>query len=171
MLRIISMFIVSILNLCLQSTWLNAISIFGCKFNTSILIIISFALIRGEAEGAVLGFFTGLIQDIMFGRLFGFYAILGMVLGFLFGRLNKQFVKDNIIVAVVFGCIGSFLYEFLVYLFLVLAKGDTNVLLYVRRILLPETIMNSFAIILIYKLVYYINVKLDKFTMDTNSRY
>lgn len=171
MLKIIVMFIVSIFNLCLQSTWFNAIPIFGCKFNTSILIIISFALINGEVEGATLGFFTGLMQDIMFGKLFGFYAILGMVLGFLIGRLNKQFVKDNLVVAVVFGIIGSFLYEFFVYIFLILAKGDTNIILYIRRVILPETIINSFAMVLIYKLINYISAKFNKFEIDTNSRY
>jgi rod shape-determining protein MreD len=157
--KFIVTFIILVLNFCLQSTWFQGVSLFGIKFNTGILFIIFFAILRGENEGAIIGFFTGLMQDIMFGKIIGFYALIGMLLGFFTAYLSKEFVKENFIVAVLFGFLGTICYEFIVYFFLIFTKGDLNIWVNILKVVLPEAVGNLLLTIPFYRLTQYIENK------------
>ena len=86
--RVITLAIVLFLNLILQSTVLQHIAIIGIVPNTALIIILSMALLRGSTEGAAVGLFAGLLQDLFFGSSIGYYAFLGLVTGYIAGKFN-----------------------------------------------------------------------------------
>ncbi len=73
-------------------------------------------LVRGSSEGAITGFFIGLSQDVISGKLVGFYSILGFYLGLIIGSTNKRLYRENFFIIIFFAFISSIAYESVVYL-------------------------------------------------------
>lgn len=149
-----------LLVIILQTTLLNYIEIFGVKANLIIVFTICTALLRGGTAGAASGFFTGLFQDILTGKVLGVYALLGMYLGFLSGLINKRLYKDNLIVIFFFTFISSAVYEFAVYGFGIMAPillgidtGNIGIAHALVRVILPESAYNSILAVFIYLLL------------------
>jgi len=145
----------------LQSTVLDYARVFNVKPNLFILFIISFALIRGNVEGATVGFFTGLTQDIISGKMLGFYALMGLYLGLAAGSLNKRLYRENIIVVIFFSFVSTLAYESVVYLtyewgiyfFSSLVKNQIDILFALKNIILPEAVYNSVVSVFMHAIV------------------
>lgn len=163
MVRIISIFIIIIINIILQSTIIQDITIGGISFNLLIITVVSFALIRGKVEGAIIGFSIGLMQDIFFGGTVGFYALLYMYVGYFSGFLNKTFYRDNILIPIFIISTSDLLFNMAVYIFTYLFRGRTELSYYFMNIILPELVYTAFACVLIYKLYLLINDKIELF--------
>ena len=56
----------------LQCTVFKALSIASISPNLLIVVVASFGFMRGKKEGMFVGFFAGLLLDIMFGTVIGF---------------------------------------------------------------------------------------------------
>ena len=154
--------IILILNIILQSTLLQYIEIINIVPNTAIIIIVSFAFMRGEIEGAVIGFAAGLIQDIFFGQYIGMHALLGMFTGFLCGKLYIDFFKESFLIPLLLTICASFLYEFSFYILNILIHKYTDIMYFFKTIILPETAYTALFSVFMYKLLYIINSKLEK---------
>ena len=145
----------------LQSTLLDYIRIYNVIPNLLIVLIILAALLGGNIEGAVVGFFSGLILDIMFGKLMGLYALLGMYLGIAAGSVNKRLYRENLLVILFFTFIFSIAYETAVYVLNTIMSGQIDIIYTLMRIILPEAVYNCVAAILLYPLFSRINRSLE----------
>ena len=99
----------------LQSTVLDYLKVFNVKPNLLMVLIVIVAFLGNNVEGAIVGFFSGLIHDMISGRVIGFYALLGLYLGFCVGSLNKRLYKENIFAVVFFVLVSTLAYEYSVY--------------------------------------------------------
>lgn len=167
MYRVISMSVIVILNLVFQSTLFKYIEILNIKPNTSILIIISYAMLRGDIEGGILGFFSGLLQDIFFGRTIGMNALLGFIVGFVCGKPFKDFYTENYLIPIFMAFITTFAHGFIFYLVNFLFRGKLEILTYISSIILPETVYTTAIMFFIYRFVYFVNSKLEKRELAT----
>ena len=59
--------------------------------NLLIIVTSSFGFMRGQKEGMIIGFFCGLLKDILGGNLLGFYALIYMYIGYLNGFFKRIF--------------------------------------------------------------------------------
>ena len=159
--RFIVMAFILIVNFILQSTLFNAIQIIGIAPNTAILIIVTYALLRGDMEGALVGFFTGLLQDILFGRVIGLYALLGLLLGFFCGKPFKDFYRENYTIPFFLVGVGYFAYEFAFFFLYFLFQGHVDLFYYFGRIILPGAVYTIILTIPVYRLMYAVNNKLE----------
>ena len=75
----------------LQCTVFKALSIASISPNLLIVVAASFGFMRGKKEGIFVGFFAGLLLDIMFGTVIGFYALIYMYIGYLNGFFKRIF--------------------------------------------------------------------------------
>lgn len=158
-------FVISVIvfiNFILQSTLFQYIEILGVKPNTAILIIVSFAVLRGDIEGSIIGFFAGLLQDLFFGQVIGFYALLYALAGYICGKPFKDFFRENYIFPVVLTFISMICCEFIFYVFHFLLQGRVDFSYYLNKIILPETVYTMILSIPFYQLIYLINEKLEK---------
>jgi rod shape-determining protein MreD len=131
--------------------------LFGVSPNTALIIIVSFAILRYDIEGAMVGFFSGLLQDIMFGKVIGLYALLGLVIGYFCGKPFKDFYSENYLLPL-FLVVGSTLFfEISVYITGFLFRSRLDLFYYLRRIILPSVCYNAFLTIPVYRLIYNIN--------------
>lgn len=162
MIRVSVMFLVVVANFILQSTVFQYIAINGVKPNTAIIIIVSYAILRGDIEGAILGFFAGLLQDMFFGYYIGLYAFLGAMTGFACGKPFKDFFPENYLLPIILVLFSVLSYEFIFYIVSFLIYGKTEFSYYFKSIILPETIYTTAISLIFYRIVYGINRRLEK---------
>ncbi len=117
---------------------------------------------RGENEGAAIGFAVGIMQDIFFGQYVGMHAFLGMMTGFLCGKFYVDFFAENFLVPLFLTFVGTFFYEFAFYVFNVLLLGYTDLIYFLKAVILPETAYTALFSVFLYKIFYIINEKLEK---------
>lgn len=150
------------INFLLQTTLFEHIAILSIKPNTMIILIVSFAFMRGEMEGGLIGFFSGLLIDSFFGNFLGLNAIICFFIGFFSGKFFQEYYKNIIFIPFILVVIFDFLYGIAFFFFNVLLRGEPNILPFLTRIIIPEILYTSLLSILLYKIFYYINLKLDK---------
>ncbi|MCL1997045.1 MAG: rod shape-determining protein MreD [Defluviitaleaceae bacterium] len=148
-----------LINFILQTTW--PMQIFGISPNTAIIIVVSFAILRHEVEGAMIGFFAGLLQDVFFGVIIGLNAFLYMLIGFFSGKPFKEFYVENYLLPIALIGITTFLFNFAYYLLNFLFRARLDIFSYVWSIILPSTLYNIAITLPIYVFIYRINSRLE----------
>ena len=76
--RKITVFIIITICFLLQSTLFQAWSFASISPNLLVVVTSSFGFMRGRKEGMWIGFFCGLLLDVFFGSVIGFYALICM---------------------------------------------------------------------------------------------
>ena len=74
----IVLFFTIIVCFLMQSTVLHLISIGSITPNLLLILCVSMGLMRGRKSGLWTGFFCGLLVDLFYGSVFGFYALIYM---------------------------------------------------------------------------------------------
>ena len=161
--RIACMSVVLLINLIFQPTLFRYIEIIGIGPNTAVIIIVCYAMLRGDTEGAVFGFFSGLLQDIVFGRIIGLYAMLGLLTGYFFGKPFKDFYRESYLLPVFLVSTAVITYEFCFYLLTFLFLGHVDLLFYFWRIMLPTMVYSTLLAIPVYRLIYIINKGVENY--------
>ena len=159
--RIIVISIILFIANILQSTVFDMIRIRGISPNFNIMIIVSFALLRGSKEGSIIGFFAGLLVDIVFGTTKGYLAIIGACIGYLCGRFNKDFYRENFVLPFILTLISTMVYGLGVS-FPFLLRGKINYIYFIKNIIVPETIYTIILSLVLYQIIYIINKKIEE---------
>lgn len=155
----------------LQSTVLDYIKILNVKPNLLLVFVVAVAFLQGNVEGTVVGFFAGLSQDIVSGKLIGLYALLCLYLGLAVGSVNKRLYRDNLLIVIFFTFASTVIYEAVVYFinaFNSIISGQAHFLYAIRGVILPEAIYNSVISIFMYILVRKFSLRFEK--LDKASR-
>lgn len=166
--KIIAYTILIFFAVLIQSSLGASISIYGVKPNITITLIVIVALMRGNIEGAVVGFFCGLMQDSVSGTLIGFYALLGLYLGFVIGSINKKLYRENILIAIFLTFVSTVVYEYLVYVLSTFLRAPLDFIYPMTKVILPEAIYNSVISIFIFIIFIKLHMRFEKF--DKNAR-
>lgn len=111
--------------------------------------------------GLVVGFFSGLLVDILFGNVIGVYALILLLIGYGAGYANMIYSKDDFTLPLFFIGIANLFYQFLYYIFEFLLRGKLDFPHYFIAIILPQTIYTVAAAVLLYKLLHVINHSMD----------
>lgn len=162
MLRIFFVFVVIFINFIFENTLLANTAFFGISPNTAIIVIVSFAVMRQEYEGAIIGFIIGLLVDILFGNVVGLNALFYMLIGFLAGKPFKEFYLENYVLPFLLVGIFTILYNFFYYIINFLFRARLDLASYFLRIILPETIINIIITVPIYCILFLVNYKIEK---------
>lgn len=130
--------------------------------NLLLILVVSNAYMRGRMTGMLVGFFSGLLIDILFGNVIGLYAMLLLLIGYIAGFANRIYSRDDFTLPLIFIAIANFIYQFLYYIFEFLLRGKLDFLYYFRILILPEVIYTVAAATILYKLLQMINHALDR---------
>ncbi|MCL2170551.1 MAG: rod shape-determining protein MreD [Defluviitaleaceae bacterium] len=160
--RVFVITIIIFINFILTITLFDWIEIMGVIPNTALIIVVSYAILRDDVEGAIVGFCAGLLIDLLFGRMLGISAFLLMMVGFLCGKPFRDFYKENYVVPVGMVMLMSLGYEFFYYILTFLLQGGTDFFRYFATIILPTTVYNIILSIFIYRIIYGINRRLER---------
>ena len=161
MLRKITVAGLIIICFLLQSTVFRSLSFAGIVPNLLIILTSSFGFMRGENEGLAIGFFSGLLCDIFFGDVLGFYALIMMYIGFLNGKFNRVFYPEDIKLPLVLIIISDLSYSMTCYVLLFLLQGKFNFIFYFTNVILPEAVYTILITCILYPVVLWINDRLE----------
>ena len=145
----------------LQCTVFSSLEPAGIKPNLLIIITASFGFMRGSREGMLVGFVSGLLADIQFGDMIGFYALIYLLIGFINGLFQRLYFDEDIKLPLFLISISEFVYGIIVYFLTYLLRSDFNFLLYLNKIILPELIYTIVITLVLYPLILFINHKLE----------
>ena len=110
------------------------------------------------------GFFSGLLIDLFYGSLFGFYALIYMYVGYFSGYACKVYYDDSVKVPMLLVAIADFFYNLAVYGLQFLLRGRLGLGTYLYRIIIPEIFYTVFLTMLVYKIFYFINYRFMSIT-------
>ena len=146
--------LIILFNLIFQSTLFQWVQIYGVVPNTSLILVMSFAIHNGRSRGAAIGFLVGILQDIIFGHTIGLNALVFMVIGYLIGLMDQKISKDNLLIPFVLTALATVFYETINLLLLFLLGYRMELLNIIKKMLITEVIYNSVVSLVIY---YYIS--------------
>ncbi|MBO4982090.1 MAG: rod shape-determining protein MreD [Lachnospiraceae bacterium] len=145
----------------LQCTLFRGIDFGGIVPNLMIILTSSFGFMRGEKEGLIIGFFCGVLSDIFFGDILGFYALVLMYIGFLNGKFSRVFYPEDIKLPLALIVVSDLSYGMLCYILMFLLRGKFHFSYYFTSVILPETLYTIVVTIFLYPVILKINEKLE----------
>lgn len=157
----IIIFIEIIISFLLQTTVFQWFELADTVPNLLLILTVSQGFLRGRKVGLLTGIICGLLIDLMYGDIVGVSAIIYMTIGYINGYSGKIFNKADKIVPVVLVGFSQFAYFILYYTFNFLLRGKLNIFYYFITIGLPEIVYTTLVAIFIYRLIYFIDVKID----------
>ena len=146
----------------LQSTVFHSLSLGGIIPNLMIILTASYGFMRGRKSGLLIGFFSGLLIDIFFSDILGFYALLYMYIGYLNGVFKKMFYPEDIKLPIALIVGSDFLYNILIYLLTFLLNGRFQFLYYFFNIMIPEMVYTRIVTCIFYPLLLFSESLLER---------
>lgn len=151
----------------LQCTVFQGLALASISPNLLLIVTSSLGFMRGEREGLVIGFFCGLLMDIFFGSLLGFYGLLYMFLGYGSGLFHMVFYDEDIKLPMIWIALSELVYGLSVYFFMFLMRSKFEFGYYFIHIILPELVYTVALTILLYRPIQKFNELLDRLSGDT----
>lgn len=145
----------------LQCTVFRGLDFGGIVPNLMIILTSSFGFMRGEKEGLIIGFFCGLLNDIFFGDILGFYALVLMYIGFINGKFSRVFYPEDIKLPLALIVVSDLSYGMLCYILMFLLRGRFHFSYYFASVILPEALYTIVVTIFLYPVILKINEKLE----------
>lgn len=147
-----------------EATVLRGVALRGIVPNLSLILVVSYASLRGSQGGRCLGLFIGLVQDILFFSTVGFYGLLYYLIGFFSGFFCRDFNRGSypLLLGVIAG--ADFLYGVINYIFLCLFKGDLHIGYYLLHRILPELCYTALAALPLCGLTALLNAGIERLT-------
>ncbi len=161
MLRKVCVTILIIICFLLQSTVFKGLAFAGIVPNLLVVLTASFGFMRGENEGLIIGFFSGLLCDIFFGDVLGFYALILMYIGYLNGKFNRIFYPEDIKLPLGLIIVSDISYSMTCYILLFLLQGKFNFPFYFINVILPEAVYTILVTCLLYPVILKLNERLE----------
>lgn len=159
--RIVVTAVVLLAAYVLQCAVFPALTVANIKPNLMLIATASFGFMRGPREGMFVGFASGLLIDIQYGDLIGFYALIYLLAGFINGMFEQMYFDEDIKLPLFLIAASDLLYGVAVYFLMFLLRSDFDFLFYLNRIIIPETIYTIAVTLVVYPLLLFINHKLE----------
>lgn len=141
----------------LQGTVFQSLSIASISPNLLLILTVVFGFMRGKKEGMFVGFFCGILIDIFYGNLFGFYALVYMYLGYFNGFLYKIFFDEDLKVPMALVAVSDIAYGLVIYGLQFMLRGRIDVFNYVQHIIIPEMVYTVLITGISYRMLYRLN--------------
>ncbi len=146
----------------LQCTVFRALAFGGIVPNLLIVLTASFGFMRGEKNGLLIGFFSGLLVDIFFGSVIGFYALIYMYIGYANGKFSAIFYPEDIKLPITLILCSDFLYGLTCYVILFLLRAKFDFSYYLVHIILPEMVYTVVVTLFLYPVILRVNHSLEQ---------
>lgn len=162
MIKIIISALFIIISFLLQSSVFPHLSFGGIIPNLMIIITASYGFMRGKKEGLLVGFFSGLLIDVFFGDILGYYAFIYMYIGYLNGIFRRLFYPEDIKLPLALIIGSDLLYNLICYILSFLLKGRFRIGYYFLHICIPEIVYTVVITCVLYPILLFIEKRLER---------
>ncbi len=159
--RIIAVAIIILASFLLQTTVLQWIPYLEITPNILLIVTFSFGFMRGRSEGLYVGFLCGLLMDLFYGDIIGFYTLIFIYVGYINGIVSNYLVTDIVLLPMGLCLFSELFYNGYIYIFGFLLRNRLNVIQYVQTVILPETVLTMIFTIFVYGILLTVNKKLE----------
>ncbi len=166
--RNIILFFIILCGFVFQTTLFQALSFGGISTNILIIITVSYGFMYGKKCGMVTGFLCGLLMDIFYGDVLGFYALVYLYIGAANGVFHSIFYQDDIKLPLVLILASDFVYSFTCYVLLYLLRSRFDIIFYLKHVILPEVVYTIFVTVFIYPCILLLNRTMDEIERGDN---
>ncbi len=143
--------VILIVGLALQTAAPSSLIMFGFQPELVLLLALLFALMQGPLDGAIFGFFGGLMLDLLVGRFIGLRAITIMLSSVGIGLVTNRLYKENFVVRFSAIFLGTLVGQIL-YLVGIVAFGRTVAWsLTTWRTILGTSIFNGLLSVVLFR--------------------
>jgi rod shape-determining protein MreD len=152
-----------LLNVILEATLFQFLRIEGIKPDFVIILVISYAILEGGAYSSAIGLASGLLIDILYGRVLGVNAFSYMITGYLLGQAHENVFKDSILPPALFNFVAVIVYQHIYYLIMYLAGNllhdgvSYGYILF--TLILPQGVYNAVLGAILYRYFLHLNGK------------
>jgi rod shape-determining protein MreD len=129
--------------------------------NLLVIITSLFGFMRGQKDGILVGFLSGLLMDVFFDSVLGFYMLIYMAIGFINGYFQRLFYDDDVTLPIFFVAASDFMYGIVVYFIRFLLQSDFHFQYYLIHIIVPEVVFTGLVTIVVYRMILFINRKIE----------
>ena len=126
----------------LQSVWLEQSLIFGGRPDLPLLLVVTWAIIRGANEGATWGFVGGLFCDTLSGGAFGLWTFTLTAVGFLAGQSWVHALGPTVIRLALMSALGTLVGHALLLGAMAIVGYPVNWLYDLQTVIIPATLLN-----------------------------
>lgn len=169
--RKITVAVIIIVCFLLQCTVFKALSIANISPNLLVVTAAAFGFMRGRKEGLFVGFFCGVLVDILFGSIPGFYALIYMYIGYMNGYFKRIFFPDEIKLPLGLIALSDFSLNLIIYFVLFWFRGRFSFGYYLMHTILPELVYTMLIAILLYYVLLKINQRLEAIERKSEAKF
>lgn len=155
----------------LQSTVMEHFQLASIRPNLILVVTASFGFMRGKKTGLWVGFICGMLADVFWGDLIGFYTLIYMVIGYLNGTFRRLFYDEDIKLPLALIGASELSYGMIVYICLFMLKGEFQFFYYLQHIILPELVYTILVTLVLYQVILHINRNLEAEEQRSASRF
>ncbi len=146
----------------LQTSVFEHIRLAGVRPNILIILVASIAVMRGQNEGMLIGFFSGLLIDMFFGSYYGIFAFIYMFSGFCCGFFNRIYYEEDLVLPLILIGVNDLAFGLLMYIKQGLLHNHRQFFFFFRTIILPEIVYTVAVGILLYRIILKVHVWMDR---------
>lgn len=146
----------------LQCTVFPSLAFGGIIPNLMIIVTASYGFMRGRKTGLLVGFFSGLLMDIFFSDILGFYALIYMYIGYLNGIFRKMFYPEDIKLPIALIVSSDFLCNIVIYILTFFLRGRFRFLYYLLNVIVPEMVYTIIVTCALYPLLLLVESRLER---------
>ena len=145
----------------LQASILPLLSWHGICADLMLLVTVSFAFLRGKHLGTLMGFLTGLLQDLASGTFFGVNAFSKLLAGYLCGSFSNRVFKEQFFLPILASVAATVMNYFILALIMVLLGYRFNLMGGTEVMLVPMLIYQLAFAYPVHRLVYAVDKQLQ----------
>lgn len=155
----------------LQNNVFATIPLIEAVPNLLLIVTFSFGFIRGQKSGALTGFFCGLLMDVCYGQIIGYYALIYTLIGYMNGSLAKMFYTEFLNMPLLLCILSDFIYNLYIYVFGFLIHGRMELSVYFANVILPEVVYTAVLTIICYRLFLRMSARIDEWEQRSAKRF
>ena len=122
----------------LQTSIVGRMEFLAVKPNLILILTVSIGFMQGRSEGLLTGFVCGLLVDLFYGSIFGFYALLYMAAGYFSGRFSQIYFDEDVKIPLVLVAFTDLIINVCIYVARFLLRGRLDFFKYAGSVILPE---------------------------------
>lgn len=169
MISVLVTVLLSCITVITESTWLHLVALNGIIPNLSVILVVSTAVLFGEEKGRRIGLLTGLITDVLFYRIIGFYGLLFFLIGHFSGMISKGLSHNLLILPVALTLGMDLVFGIFQYIIFGFFSGDLHLGYHMIQTILPEVCYTTLVSLIGYpfcRLMYYWGERGDLWIRD-----
>lgn len=146
--------IIVIAALIIQATVMPLLAFHGVQPDLLLIVVVSSSLLLGKDQGVSIGFFSGLLQDLVGGNIFGLNTLSKLITGYLFGMAERKVFKEHILLPVLAMAVATICNSAISFILLFLLGYKIELMSAVINTVLPLLMYNVIVAIPVHQVIY-----------------